>query len=121
MAKRKKKAEYISIVVPVGPSGTPRRDVAEVTSGEGVALQSKLLSFGTDTRDVPWEEFLSNWGKIRDQVSVMMEDFSEKTFGNMVLDELQVGLSATGKGSIGIASVTGAANIMLKFKKGAGE
>ena len=115
MSDKKEKNEYISIIVPTSRTAAADGEVADVVTSDESLLHAGFLGFGGDAKQVDWNEFHKNWKKIRDQIQTMMIDLKDKTFGDLQLKELEVGLSATGKGSIGIASVSAAANIKLKF------
>ena len=63
-----------------------------------------------------WQKFEKSWKQTRDQIGEILQDMGGDSFGNMELTDLEVGLSISGKGTVGIASVSGAATITLKFK-----
>ncbi|MDE2265788.1 MAG: hypothetical protein KGL29_07810 [Alphaproteobacteria bacterium] len=70
-----------------------------------------------ESKDVDFPAFRKRWAALQDQVGAMMSDLTQKTFGSMELDTLEVSLAITGEGSIGIASSKAEASVVLTFKK----
>ena len=109
--------EFITIVVPTGPYPTVPGEVADIETSDPTKLHSLPFDWGSKAEEIDWDKFHNNWKKIQDQIQVMLTDLKDKAFGDLELDELIIGLSVTGKGSIGIASVAAAADIKLNFKR----
>lgn len=108
---------YISIIVPAYAPSSEGEEIATIPGRGGVDLHSKTLKRITEKISIDWEKFREDWNAIRDQVSMMMDDMSEMKFGKLDLSELEVQLSVSGEGSIGIVTTGATASIILKFKE----
>ena len=115
MAKPAKETIAIITTVPASKVGG---EVATVPGGQGVQLHSLgLPGFVTSQKDVDFSKFMDNWTKLKGQIGTMITDMAKQTFGNMQLQEIEVSISVSGEGTIGIATAKGEASIVLTFNK----
>jgi hypothetical protein len=95
------------------PSLTP----STADKAAGIFDVRKSIFAKVQSNDVDFPAFRKRWTALQDQVGAMMSDLTQKTFGSMELDTLEVSLAVTGEGSIGIASSKAEASVVLTFKK----
>jgi hypothetical protein len=114
MAKAAK--ETIAII----SNAPPSKGGAIATMPKSGEMQLHTLAFGGwigSKKDVDFSQFMASWTKLKGQIGQMITDMAAQAFGNMALEQIEVSISVSGEGSIGIATAKGEASIVLTFKK----
>jgi hypothetical protein len=108
--------ETISIIT-VMPTNKAGGDVATIPGGQEVHLHALgLPTWIKAKKDVDFGQFLYSWNKLKGQIGTMIGDLTGQTFGKMALEQIEVSISVSGEGSIGIATAKAEASIVLTFK-----
>ena len=105
----------------VGPEAvseaTAEGGVAQIP-GSGTQLQSlqlRHLFFGE--KKVSSEKLMESWEGTKKVIAAILVDVQADKPGGITLDEVEVSLAISGKGSIGLVTAGAEAGIKLKFKK----
>jgi|GEM_PF-3587076 len=100
------------------PGMETRAEVATMPGAQGADLHAfGLFSTGSKSSKAKFDEVFASWQETRERVAKLAKDMTSGSFGKLELSELEFNLGISGEGTIGIATTTAEASIVLKFTK----
>jgi len=69
-------------------------------------------------KEVSTESLLSSFKKAQSAIDAMLQQIDSQADRGFQLDEFEVSLAVSGKGTIGFATASAKAGVILKFKRG---
>ncbi|HEY9080111.1 hypothetical protein [Magnetovibrio sp.] len=99
------------------PGMETQAEVATIPGAQGANLHAFGFSSGSKSSKAKFDDVLASWQETRERVAKLAKDMTSGSFGKLELSELEFNLGISAEGTIGIASTTAEASIVLKFTK----